>query len=113
MGITIDVNPVHEEKALSPIVVTELGMVIEAKDYEAALNSEAFKDLPVLFWYNGNGTADIAHDEHQVMFQTVLADMPERFTDGVNCCWIDFKGGAHAYTCWQVDLFNCLRVFFK
>ena len=89
------------------------GSLIEAKDYEAALNSEAFKDLPVLFWYNGNGTADIAHDEHQVMFQTVLADMPERFTDGVNCCWIDFKGGTHAYNCWLPDLYNCLRVFFK
>ena len=89
------------------------GSLIEAKDFEAAISGEAFKDLPVLFWYNGNGSDDMAHDEHQVMFQTVVADMPERFVDGENCCWIEFKGGTHSYSCWLPDLYNCLKIFFK
>ena len=89
------------------------GALITAEEYEAALNSETFKDLPVLFWYNGNGSGDMAHDEHQVVFKTVTADMPERFTDGVNCCWVEFKGGTHAYNCWLPHLYNCMRVFFK
>ena len=77
---------------------------------EAALNSDEYKDLPVKFWYNGSGSADMAHDEHQIMAQKVLA---ERFTDGVNYCWVEFKGGTHAYNCWLPHLYNCLRVFFK
>ena len=89
------------------------GAKTDANEFAATLNSEAFRDYPILFWYNGNGDGDMAHDEHQQFFQDVLSLMPERYMDGVNCCWIDFKGGAHAYTCWQVDLFNCLRVFFK
>ena len=89
------------------------GAKTDAAAYAAALTSDEFKDYPIKFWYNGNGDADIAHDEHQQFFKDVLGLIPDYFTDGANCCWIDFKGGAHAYTCWQVDLFNCLRVFFK
>ena len=80
---------------------------------EAALNSDEYKDLPVKFWYNGSGSADMAHDEHQIMAQKVLADMPERFTDGVNYCWVEFKGGTDAYNCWRHHLYNCLKVFYK
>ncbi len=89
------------------------GAKTDAEAYAAALTSEAFREYPISFWYNGNGDADIAHDEHEQFFHDVLALIPDYFTDGENCCWIDFKGGAHAYTCWQVDLFNCLRVFFR
>ena len=89
------------------------GSLTPAEKLEAALNSEEYKDLPVRFWYNGSGSADMAHDEHQLMASQVLADMPERFTDGENYCWIEFKGGTHAYNCWLPHLYNCLRVFFK
>ena len=80
---------------------------------ENALKSDEYKDLPVKFWYNGNGGNDMAHDEHQAFWQTLLADMPERFTDGENTCWVEFKGGSHAYNCWLPHLYNCLRIFFK
>ena len=62
---------------------------------------------------NGSGSADMAHDEHQIMTQQVLDHMPERFIDGENYCWIEFKGGTHAYNCWLPHLYNCLRVFFQ
>ena len=88
------------------------GNTIQEK-LEAALNSDEYKDLPVKFWYNGSGSADMAHDEHQIMAQKVLADMPERFTDGENYCWVEFKGGTHAYNCWLPHLYNCLKVFYK
>lgn len=89
------------------------GSLTPAEKLEAALNSDEWKDLPVKFWYNGSGSADMAHDEHQIMAQKVLSDMPDRFTDGVNYCWVEFKGGTHAYNCWLPHLYNCLRVFFK
>ena len=89
------------------------GSLTPAEKLEAALNSAEWKDLPVKFWYNGNGSADIAHDEHDIMAHQVLADMPERLVDGENFCWVEFKGGTHAYNCWLPHLYNCLRVFFK
>ena len=89
------------------------GALTDPAKFEAALNDEAVRDLPVRFWYNGSGNADMAHDEHQAFFQTILADMSERFADGENACWIEFKGGTHAYNCWLPHLYNCLRVFFK
>ena len=61
----------------------------------------------------GNGTVDQAHDEHNELCHGVLEALPDRLEDGVNFCWIDFKGGAHAYGCWLPDLYNCMRVFFK
>ena len=69
--------------------------------------------VDVKYMYNGNGTADIAHDEHEEFVQDILEQMPETFQDGVNFAWIDFKGGSHAYNCWIVDLYNCMLVFFK
>ena len=89
------------------------GAKTEVADYVAALTSEEFKDLPFKFWYNGNGTVDQAHDEHDELCHGVLEALPDRLEDGVNFCWIDFKGGAHAYGCWLPDLYNCMRVFFK
>ena len=89
------------------------GSLTPAEKLEAALNSDEYRNLPVKFWYNGSGSADMAHDEHQVMAQQVLDHMPERFIDGENYCWIEFKGGTHAYNCWLPHLYNCLRVFFQ
>lgn len=77
-----------------------------------ALNGE-FKDYPIHFWYNGNGSADMAHDEHYELYQTALELMPDRFTDGETTCWVEFKGGSHAYNCWLPHLYNCMRIFFK
>lgn len=89
------------------------GALCDFDAFKAALESDEFKDYPVNFWYNGSGSADMAHDEHRLFCDRALADMSDRFTDGVNFCWIEFKGGSHAYNCWLPHLYNCLRVFFK
>lgn len=89
------------------------GSLTRADEMIAALNSDEFKDYPINFWYNGNGSADMAHDEHQVFFQTMVEKMPERFVDGETTCWVEFKGGSHAYNCWLPHLYNCLKIFFK
>ncbi len=89
------------------------GAKTDAKAFAEALNAEGFKELPFKFWYNGNGNKDIAYEEHRDFCRDVLEMMPERFTDGVNYCWIEFKGGTHAYNCWLPDLYNCMKVFFR
>lgn len=89
------------------------GAKTEVADFQAALESEDFKDLSFSFWYNGNGKGDIAHDEHDEFCHAVLEAMPERFTDGENFAWVDFRDGTHSYASWLADLYNCMLVFFK
>ena len=89
------------------------GAKTEVKDFLDALNADGVKNLPVRFWYNGNGKADIAHDEHDEFCHGVVKAMPERFTDGENFAWIDLRDGSHAYQSWLVDLYNCMLVFFR
>ena len=89
------------------------GAKTEVSDFKAALDSDRYKDYKINFWYNGNGKADIAHDEHDEFVHKVLEEMPERFKDGENFAWIDLKDGSHSYASWLVDLYNCMLVFFK
>ena len=89
------------------------GAKTEVADFQAALESEEYKDYDIKFWYNGNGKADIAHDEHDEFAHGVLEAMPERFTDGENFAWVDLRDGSHAYQAWLVHLYNCMLVFFK
>lgn len=79
----------------------------------ADVNSEAFKDLPIKFWYHGEGSADFALDGHIALRDFVLENMSDRLTDGENFCWVLFKGGTHAYNCWLPHTYNALRVFFQ
>lgn len=88
------------------------GAKTDAVEFEVAM-AETFKDYEIKYWYNGNGTKDIAHDEHKELFDTVISEIPDKFVDGKNCCWIDFPGGSHAFNCWLPDLYNSLLVFFK
>ena len=78
---------------------------------------EAIKDViteyPVLYMYNGNGSADFALEGHQEFYNALLEKLPEHFQNGKNTCWIEFKGGSHAYNCWIVDLYNSMLVWFK
>lgn len=89
------------------------GAKTEVSDFQNALNSDKYKDYSISFWYNGNGKADIAHDEHDEFCHGVVNAMPEKFTDGENFAWIDIRDGSHAYQSWLVDLYNCMLVFFK
>lgn len=81
--------------------------------FQAALTSEEFKDLPIYFWYNGEGTADFALGSHIGLRDFALSEMSDRFVDGENYCWVIFKGGTHAYNCWLPHTYNALRVFFN
>lgn len=89
------------------------GAKTEVSDFKAALESDEYKDYAIKFWYNGNGKADIAHDEHDEFCHGVVDAMPDRFTDGENFAWIDIRDGSHSYQSWLVDLYNCMLVFFK
>lgn len=88
------------------------GSLTSPSKIEDALNGE-FADYEIKYWYNGNGTDDMAHDEHHDTWKTVVADMPDRFVDGESTCFVDFDGGTHSYNCWVVHLYNSLLVFFK
>ena len=85
----------------------------DGKDFFDAMASEEFKDLPIKFWYHGEGTDDFALEGHLQFCASILEKMSDRVTDGVNYAYIELKNGAHAYTCWQVHLYNCLKVFFQ
>ena len=83
----------------------------EMEEFKAAMDS--FGDLECLYLYNGNGTADTALEGHDKFAHALLEEMPEKFVEGENWCWVCFKGGSHAYNCWIVDLYNSMLVFFK
>ena len=89
------------------------GAKTDIGEFKEALESFGQETYPVKYWYNGNGTSDIAHDEHDEFAHAALEQMPDWFQNGKNFCWIDFKGGSHAYNCWIVDLYNSMLVFFK
>ena len=71
-----------------------------------------FKDYPIAFWLNSNGTNDIALTPHQNLNNLILSEMDDYFTEGQNYDWILFPGGQHDFTSWLADLYNTMLVFF-
>ena len=71
-----------------------------------------FKDYPVRYWLNQNGTSDIALTPHEKMKDLILQRMDDVFEEDVNFKWIKFDRGQHDYTSWLVGLYNTLQVFF-
>ena len=71
------------------------------------------KVMFIKFWFHGDGTEDGARDNHVKFCEAILENMSDRVTDGVNFCYIEYKGGTHSYSCWLPEMYNCLRVFFK
>ena len=65
------------------------------------------------YWFNANGYIDMAHDDHQYTYFKMMELASDLFQDGVNSCWIDKPYGTHNWTAWEIDLYNCLKVFFK
>lgn len=74
---------------------------------------EKFADYPVHFWFNGEGTDDIAFEEHYKFYYDALEKMPDKFTDAENAAMVVLDGGAHNYAAWIADLYNALLVFFQ
>lgn len=72
-----------------------------------------YADYPILYWYNGNGTVDMAHDEHCEAYKQMLELLPNKLTEGENTIFVDKKGQSHSYESWVIDLYNTLGVFFK
>lgn len=72
-----------------------------------------FADYSVNFWFNGEGTDDIAFEEHYKFYFDVMKQMPDKFIDEENSAIIVLNGGAHNYAAWIADLYNTLLVFFK
>lgn len=70
------------------------------------------------YWYNGNGTGDMAHDEHVDAYKQALELCADKFTPGEefhagqNCIFVDKSNKVHSYASWVVDLYNTLKVFF-
>ena len=91
------------------------GIIPDGKfeEFFAAMESDEFKDLPIKFWYHGEGSADYALEGHLQFCEEIKTRMADRVTDGENYAYVEFKGGTHAYNCWLPHLYNCLLVFFK
>lgn len=71
-----------------------------------------FKDYPIKYWFNHNGTNDMALNPHKHLKNMVLDELSDIFEEDVNYKWIEFPTGSHDYTSWLAGLYNCLLVFF-
>lgn len=74
---------------------------------------EKYADYPVNYWFNGEGTEDIAFEEHYKFYYDVLDAMPDKFIDTENAAMVILDGSQHNYAAWIADLYNALLVFFK
>lgn len=76
-----------------------------------SLNTD-YAQYPILYWYNGNGTVDMAHDEHCEAYKQMLELLPDKLKEGENTLFADKPGQSHSYESWVIDLYNTLGVFF-
>ena len=94
------------------------GCNVDVSVIAEVLNAECAQ-YPLLYFYNGNGTDDMTHDEHAEGFDALVALCPEvlrkgeDYLNGDNCVFVDKPGKGHEYNAWIVDLYNALGVFFK
>ena len=74
--------------------------------------TDTFKNYPVLYWLNQNGTGDIALTPHEKLKDLILERLDDYFVEDENYKWILFEGGQHDFTAWLVHLYNTLQIFF-
>lgn len=89
------------------------GIWADFEEFKKVLTTAPFADYDFKYWYNGNGSADFALENHEAFRDLVLAEMPDKFRDGENYAWISFTGGSHAFNCWLPHFYNSLLVFFQ
>lgn len=92
------------------------GYYSNAYNVADALNT-TFRDYPILYWYNGNGSKDSTYDDHSRAYGIMLKLCPDILTEdteagGGNCCFIAKPGMYHNYNSALVDLYNVMHVFF-
>ncbi len=63
------------------------------------------------FMYCGNGTKDIAYEEHKVIMEKAVAKS-DVLKPGYNYDFITIPDGSHDMWSWHIHLYNSLRVFF-
>ena len=83
------------------------------EEIKAGITRDEVKNYKINYWFNMNGTADMALGPHEQLNEAVMADKDGLFTNGVNYAWILVPGGSHAYNCWVMGLYDCMLVFFK
>ena len=59
--------------------------------------TETFKDYPLLYWLNQNGTDDNALGPHEKLKDLVLDRLSDYFIEDENYKWILFPGGQHNF----------------
>lgn len=94
------------------------GSKVDVDALVSSLNGP-YADYHLNYWYNGNGTNDMAHDEHLDVYGKMIVACADHFTEGedfqngANCIFVDKPNKVHSYASWVVDLYNTLAVFFK
>lgn len=85
----------------------------DAQSLLNVLSSEENKDYHINFFYNGQGTLDLAElrAAQLEMADDLLAD-GRYFTEGENFILNDKENKGHTYATWIIDLYNCLTVSF-
>ena len=78
-----------------------------------------YADCKMKYWYNGDGTEDIAVEDHLRNYTKMLelgGDLwqeGEHYENGDNCVMVNKPGKKHNHANWMIDLYNMLNVFFK
>ena len=75
-----------------------------------AINAEAWKDLPVSYFYSGAGSYDPQWQNTYYGFR-IMVDNSDKLTEGENAFYRDIDGG-HNFGVWNVNMFNALQMAF-
>ena len=77
----------------------------------SCIDTEEFRDYPILYFYNNAGSWDVALSEHRYYYHDIV-DRCDRLTEGENACFVEVKDYGHEFRPWIVGLYDCLMVFF-
>ena len=75
------------------------------------IDTDEYKDYPILYLYNNAATWDVALSDHRYYYQQLL-EASDRFVEGENTCFVEVKDYGHEFRTWIVGLYDCLMVFF-
>ena len=76
-----------------------------------AINSDAWKDLPITCFYAGSGWEDNQQFNSLNGYQEIR-NSTSRLQEGKNCFYLDVDG-KHNYAAWVIHIYNALQVAFR